>query len=83
MPFSWSQMDSVPWEHSRAVLDIWAYYETYGNQAYGPFTRRLAKWSWRVMQAFEMTPGHEDRQADLEPTPMDVLVVAPESPGAK
>ena len=62
IPFSWGTMTEVPWEYSRVVLDMWALYEAsdrfYKSQGmemvYGPFTQRLAKWSWRVLRAFGM-----------------------------
>ena len=93
VPFSWATMSEVPWEHSRIVLNIWAYYLSLKmGQNYGPFTRRLAKWSWRVVRAVrEQRRGgvaqEEGVQQDIisallldgvinEPTREDVLFVA-------
>lgn len=54
--FSWSRMSAIPWEQSRLVLAMWADYETRRlNLLNGPFTGRLAKWTWRVLQAFGIT----------------------------
>ena len=93
VPFTWATMSEVPWEHSRVVLNIWAYYMSLKmDQSYGPFTRRLAKWSWRVVRAVrEQKRGavtqeegaQQDISSDLpldavikEPTEGDVMFVA-------
>jgi len=60
-PFQWSTMSEVPWEWSRTILEAWWSYEMEGSNSLArkmkgsgslPFTRRLAKWTWRVAQAF-------------------------------
>ncbi|MCH7620714.1 MAG: hypothetical protein IH870_02335 [Chloroflexi bacterium] len=53
VPFSWGAMEEIPWEDSRLVLGMWADYQSQQmDRLYGPFTRRLAKWCWRVLKAF-------------------------------
>ena len=50
--FAWSTMSELPWEHSRGVLDAWHFHqESRRDEKVGPFTRRLAKWTWRVLNA--------------------------------
>ena len=61
VPFSWSSMTEAPWEASRPVLDAWTLYEAQSeSEHFGPFTRRLAKWTWRVLQALEGTANRGD-----------------------
>ncbi len=53
IPFAWSKMTGIPWQDSRTVLTVWAYYNSQGyDTTIGPFTRRQAKWCWRVVNAF-------------------------------
>ena len=49
-PFVWSTMSEVPWENSRGILDA-RYAHLQRGDRVGPFTRRLAKWTWRVLNA--------------------------------
>lgn len=71
VPFTWSTMTEVPWEQSRAVLDIWSYYESLialskepsQSLPFGPFTRRLAKWSWRILQTLDIADSRREGQA--------------------
>lgn len=51
-PFKWSDMKEAPWEGSRAVLGGYAHYIANGYPiTFGQFTKRHAKWIWRVSQA--------------------------------
>jgi hypothetical protein len=61
-PFSWSTMSEVQWNDSRLVLGLWADYQTQQmDRLFGPFSRRLAKWSWRVLKAFGLSyTGYRD-----------------------
>ena len=60
VPFSWSKMAEVPWEASGILLDVSAFYEALEmEENYGPFTRRLAKWVWRVIQG--LNRGYDAR----------------------
>ena len=74
-PFKWSEMKVVPWEHTRVILDIAAYYARAGSP-YGPYTNRLAKWCWRVMNAFNAKPSIEEPWRRSIVTEVDVLFVA-------
>ena len=48
LPFDWTRMGDVA--GARKMLDAYAFYETNGrSECYGPFTQRLAKWIWRVL----------------------------------
>lgn len=48
-PFKWSEMKEVPWEGSRMVLGAYVHYMANDGPDYiGPFTKRFAKWIWRV-----------------------------------
>ena len=53
VPFVWSAMGDLPWESSRALLEVWGFYHIRSTPQglFGPFSRRLAKWTWRVLQA--------------------------------
>lgn len=54
VPFVWSSMTEVPWDASRAILDAVQFHREarYEEELGRPFTRRLAKWVWRVLYAF-------------------------------
>lgn len=51
VPFRWGTMTEVPWAQRRGILDAWAWYVTVEDDHFGIFTRRTAKWVWRVLQA--------------------------------
>lgn len=52
LPFDWTKMGDVA--GAREMLNVHAFYETNGHsECYGPFTQRLAKWTWRVLNAVE------------------------------
>ena len=51
--FQWGTMSGVPWEGSANLLQISVNYNRDRElDHWRPFTRRLAKWTWRVLQAF-------------------------------
>ena len=53
VPFQWGTMSGVPWEGSANLLQISVGYNRNRELDHQrPFTRRLAKWTWRVIQAF-------------------------------
>lgn len=66
-PLVWSIMTEVPWEDSRMVLDAWAHFQTSRFEtSYGMFSRRLAKWVWRVAQA--LFPGNTETATLFSPS---------------
>lgn len=70
--FAWSTM-TEPWEQSRIILDAWDFYQaSHFPETLGPFTRRLAKWVWRVAHAMK-APGGNPALSDDGEMP-DVLI---------
>jgi len=75
-PFSWGGMTGLPWEQSRSILNIWNYYlETRLGETFGPLSRRLAKWSWRVQHAMDL-PGDDAGDTHSQATEGDVMYVS-------
>ena len=51
-PFVWGQHCIGPWGSSNVVLATWGWYHSIDlDQKVGPFSRRLARWVWRVGEA--------------------------------
>ena len=88
VPFSWGTMTEVPWEQSREILDAWAWYITAEDKHFGIFTRRTAKWVWRVLQALSLGSPSTDKDSEpfrwqeleigVHPSPTDVTHIARE-----
>ena len=83
VPFVWSAMSDVPWEGSRVILSLWNHHRSSGADEHSrPFTFRLAKWIWRVLQTFDLSEwrgrGILGNGGIYEPYPQDVLDLAGE-----
>lgn len=52
-PFSWGDMDEIPWHASKSVLAMYSWYLEGEDLLSGiaPVTQRLLKWMWRVSEA--------------------------------
>ena len=80
-PFRWGGMTDVPWEHSRFVLDAWAYFQNGQlDDAFGPFSFRLAKWIYRLSYAVGLVATDESGSRFLIPEPVEGPVNNPTPP---
>lgn len=80
--FAWSSMRE-PWEGSGAILDAWSFYEREGyERKFGPFTRRFAKWTWRVAWAMGNgnSPVPMGLQASINPELSEGTAPMPQDP---
>ena len=76
VPFSWGTMTDVPWNESPRILRMWArYLGTPSPEQFGQFTRRLAKWVWRVSTAvgFDMEKVTDSSTGFEEVLPVDLV----------